>query len=226
MKYNPSEFECEQTIFHFRDDVMFGKVLERKEIAEEFLRRMGPEETIELLSDPIRQKDFRTDVQSRGIRPDILIKTATRTFDIEMQQTKCPEVLQRMLFAEDNMRTTFTPPGTAYKDFMKTCIIFLSLFDDLGTKRPLHIFDGVTDQYNQRFTNGFIQMLYNVTRWRDEEREVRRSVLRFTATDEPTDSYTRDIQMIVDELNRDQEWKFDAIMRRRRETDLLHAGED
>ncbi len=117
----------------FRDDFMFGKVMQDKELCHDVLECML-QEPVGNLQEIETQKEFRYIYDGKPIRMDVYTKDNESVFDAEMQNLnkktlKSLELPRRTRFYQSSIDTDHLNRGNSYDTLPDSKILFICTFD-------------------------------------------------------------------------------------------------
>ncbi len=117
----------------FKDDFMFGKVMEDPEICREVLECLLQRPVGEL-HNIVREKDIRCTSEGKPIRLDIYTEDDIRVYDAEMQNLnheilKSLALPKRSRFYQASIDYDHLKKGHTYKSLPESVILFICTFD-------------------------------------------------------------------------------------------------
>ena len=129
----------------FRDDFMFGKVMEDKNLCRDVLSCLLQEDIGEL-KELQTQSEFKYTSDGKPIRLDVYnVEESGRIYDAEMQNlgNKSIESLQlpkRSRFYQGSIDIDFMDKGNSYKLLPASTVMFICTFDPLNERLPQYTF--------------------------------------------------------------------------------------
>lgn len=107
----------------FTNDLMFGEVMSRGNIAKDFLECiLGKEITSVSVHN---QVEANPNPFSRGVRMDVFVKGESEVYNVEMQTFNDANLFKRMRFVQSCIDSKNIPKGTEYKGLVNTYVIFV-----------------------------------------------------------------------------------------------------
>ena len=197
----------------FRDDFMFGKVMEDPELCRRVLERLLDTPVGELTAVEA-QKEFRYFSDGKPIRLDIYNMDDTGTvFDTEIQNLnkKSVEFYQlpkRSRFYQSAIDTDFLRKKMSYKKLPESRIIFICTFDPFGKGKPRYTFTEKCEEVNDLgLGDGTQKIFFNTTYTGDDIGEELKNLFRYIETEEVTDTLTKELDSAVIEGRKREIWR-------------------
>ena len=205
-----------------KDDFMFGVVYSRslylaKRLAEYAIGY--PIAKVRFHNAQVTVNDF---YNSKGIRLDILLVGATEWIDLEMQNQKVDEIIQRNQYYTSLMTVDSLQTGMEYSNLPRIISIFITSFDPFGLGYEKYICleslygensngikEDITEKanYDGRYAKIYLNVGNILPKYRVQNEELR-NALDYFRTNIPTDTYTEELNQKVKEA------KVDASVRR------------
>ena len=125
------------------DDFMFCKVMEYEPICREFLEMLFNAK-IEKITYLSSQNTVTANSGAKTVRLDVLVKDkADTSYDIEMQVGNEYNIPKRMRYYQAVLDVAFLDKGYSYKALNESYIIFICLFDPIGSNRAVYTFENI-----------------------------------------------------------------------------------
>ncbi|MFC1238606.1 Rpn family recombination-promoting nuclease/putative transposase, partial [Treponema vincentii] len=125
------------------DDFMFCKVMEYEPICKGFLEILFNAK-IEKITYLSSQNTVTANSGAKTVRLDVLVKDGSGTsYDIEMQVGNEYNIPKRMRYYQAVLDVAFLDKGYSYKALNESYIIFICLFDPIGSNRAVYTFENI-----------------------------------------------------------------------------------
>ena len=125
------------------DDFMFCKVMEYEPICREFLEILFSVR-IEKITYLSSQNTVTANSGAKTVRLDVLVKDGSgASYDIEMQVGNEYNIAKRMRYYQAVLDVAFLDKGYSYKALNDSFIIFVCLFDPIGSNRDVYTFENI-----------------------------------------------------------------------------------
>ena len=135
------------------DDFMFCKVMEYAPICKEFLEILFSVK-IEKITYLSPQNTVTTNSEAKTVRLDVLVKDKAGTsYDIEMQVGNEYNIPKRMRYYQSVLDVAFLDKGYSYKALNDSFIIFICLFDPIGSNKAIYTFENICIDWSCRRRN-------------------------------------------------------------------------
>ena len=182
----------------FADDFMFCKVMENETLCKTFLELLltGKVGKITYLSS---QNAVTTHSEAKSIRLDVLVKDETgKSYDIEMQVGNEHNLPKRMRYYQAALDVSFLDQGYSYQTLNDSYIIFICLFDPIGSNRAVYSFENICiEDRSISLRDGTRKIILNANAFQQADNQELRGFLRYVVTGEVSTEYTRRIDDMV-----------------------------
>ena len=214
----------------FRDDFMFGKTMEDKELCRDVLECLLQRPVGEL-EDITPQREFRYTKDGKPIRLDIYTGDEVTVYDAEMQNLnnktiKSLALPKRMRFYQASIDTDHLQKNQFYKSLPDSIILFICTFDPLGLGLSTYTFrecckeaDGV------ELGDGTTKILFNCTYKGKDIPENLRSLYNYVESGIITDDLTHRIDTAVQTGRYREQWRSEYMKERAMIMDILEETE-
>ena len=180
------------------DDFMFCKIMEDEGLCRIFLEMLLADKIgkITYLSS---QNAIATNSEAKSIRLDVLVRDERGTsYDIEMQVGNEYNLPQRMRYYQAALDISFLDKGYSYKALSNSYIIFLCLFDPIGSNRAFYTFENMCKEDNRIcLQDGARKIILNANAFQQADNPELRGFLQYVVTGEVTTEYTRRIDDMI-----------------------------
>ena len=197
----------------FRDDFMFGKVMEDPELCRKVLERLMQHEVGELTV-PMREHEVKFTKDGKSIRLDIYTEDmeANTIYDAEMQNLNKKKIeyynlpkrsreYQAMIDMDQVLK------GENYRRFKDCNVIFICTFDPFGKGLYRYTFEETCVEDKELFLkDGTSKIFYNTTAKAKEIPKDIRYLFDYINDGKPRDQLTDEINEAVDTARNNKEW--------------------
>ena len=187
------------------DDFMFCKVMEHEPICKEFLEMLfnAPIEKITYLAS---QNTVTTNSGAKTVRLDVLVRdTSGTSYDIEMQVGNRYNLPKRMRYYQAALDISFLDKGYLYKALNDSLIIFICLFDPIGTNRAVYTFENFcTEDKTIPLRDGTKKIILNANAFKEADNGELQGFLQYVKTGEVTTKYTGRIEKMIQTVKRSE----------------------
>ena len=180
------------------DDFMFCKVMEDESLCKTFLELLltGKVGKITYLSS---QNAVTTHSEAKSIRLDVLVKDETgKSYDIEMQVGNEHNLPKRMRYYQAALDVSFLDQGYSYQTLNDSYIIFICLFDPVGSNRAVYSFENICiEDTSIPLQDGTKKIILNAGAFEQTDNHELQGFLRYVKTGELTTDYTKRIESMI-----------------------------
>ena len=145
------------------------------------------------------QNAIATNSEAKSIRLDVLVRDERGTsYDIEMQVGNEYNLPQRMRYYQAALDISFLDKGYSYKALSNSYIVFLCLFDPIGSNRAFYTFENICrEDKSISLRDGARKIILNANAFQQAENPELRGFLQYVVTGEVTTEYTRRIDDMI-----------------------------
>lgn len=188
------------------DDFMFCKVMEYEPICKEFLEMLFSTK-IEKITYLSSQNTITTNFGAKTVRLDVLVKDKAGTsYDIEMQVGNEYNIPKRMRYYQAVLDVAFLDKGYSYKVLNESFIIFVCLFDSIGSNRAVYTFENTClEDKNILLQDGTKKIILNASSFRTADNEELQGFLQYVKTGKVTTAYTGRIEQMIQTVKRNEQ---------------------
>ena len=199
------------------DDFMFCKVMEDESLCKTFLELLltGKVGKITYLSS---QNAVTTHSEAKSIRLDVLVKDETgKSYDIEMQVGNEHNLPKRMRYYQAALDVSFLDQGYSYQTLNDSYIIFICLFDPIGSNRAVYSFETICiEDTSIPLQDGTKKIILNAGAFEQTDNHELQGFLRYVKTGELTTDYTKRIESMIQTVKMSeqarQEYRFKSAV--------------
>ena len=180
------------------DDFMFCKVMEYESICKEFLEMLFNAK-IEKITYLSSQNTVTANSGAKTVRLDVLVQDKTgASYDIEMQVGNEYNVPKRMRYYQAMLDVAFLDKGYSYKILNDSFIIFICLFDPIGSNRAVYTFENTCmEDKNILLQDGTKKIILNANAFKETNNEELQGFLQYVKTGKVTTAYARRIEQMI-----------------------------
>ncbi len=196
----------------FRDDFMFGKVMEDLNLCRDVLECLLDKPVGEL-TELETQKEFRFTSDGKPIRLDVYNKDSYgRIYDTEMQNLghkNVPELelAKRSRFYQGSIDIDFMNKGNHYKSLPESTVLFICTFDPYGYGLRQYTFSEKCNEMDLELNDGTTKIYYNTTYKGNDIPEKLEELYHYIETGEPTGDLSKRIEAAVEKGRRNELWR-------------------
>ena len=180
------------------DDFMFCKVMECEPICKEFLEMLFGTK-IEKITYLSSQNTVTANSGAKSVRLDVLVQDKTGTsYDIEMQVGNEYNIPKRMRYYQAVLDVAFLDKGYSYKTLNESFIIFVCLFDPIGSNRAIYTFENICiEDKSIPLRDGTKKVILNANAFRTTDNKELQGFLQYVKTGKVTTAYTGRIEQMI-----------------------------
>ena len=189
------------------DDFMFCKVMEYEPICKEFLEMLFNAK-IEKITYLSSQNTVTANSGAKTVRLDVLVKDGSGTsYDIEMQVGNEYNIPKRMRYYQAVLDVAFLDKGYSYKALNESYIIFICLFDPIGSNRAVYTFENICIIEDKRLPlqDGTKKIILNANSFRTADNKELQGFLQYVKTGKVTTAYTGRIEQMIQTVKRNEQ---------------------
>ena len=180
------------------DDFMFCKVMECELICKEFLEMLFGTK-IEKITYLSSQNTVTANPGAKSVRLDVLVQDKTGTsYDIEMQVGNEYNIPKRMRYYQSVLDVAFLDKGYSYKALNDSFIIFVCLFDPIGSNKAVYTFENIcVEDKSIPLQDGTKKIILNAGAFRTTDNKELQGFLQYVKTGKVTTAYTGRIEQMI-----------------------------
>ncbi len=180
------------------DDFMFCKVMECEPICKEFLEMLFNAK-IEKITYLSSQNSITANSGAKTVRLDVLVRDKTGTsYDIEMQVGNEYNIPKRMRYYQAVLDVAFLDKGYSYKALNDSFIIFICLFDPIGSNKAVYTFENICiEDKSVPLRDGTKKVILNANAFRTTDNKELQGFLQYVKTGKVTTAYTGRIEQMI-----------------------------
>jgi len=188
------------------DDFMFCKIMEYEPICKEFLEMLFTT-TIEKITYLSSQNTVTANSGAKSVRLDVLIKDkAGTTYDIEMQVGNEYNIPKRMRYYQAVLDVAFLDKGYSYKALNESFIIFICLFDPIGSNRAVYTFENIcVEDKRSLLQDGSKKIILNAKAFKETNNKELQGFLQYVKTGKVTTAYTGRIEQMIQTVKHNEQ---------------------
>ena len=188
------------------DDFMFCKVMEYEPICKEFLEMLFNAK-IEKITYLSSQNTVTANSGAKTVRLDVLVKDGSGTsYDIEMQVGNEYNIPKRMRYYQAVLDVAFLDKGYSYKALNESYIIFICLFDPIGSNRAVYTFENICiEDKRLPLQDGTKKIILNANSFRTADNKELQGFLQYVKTGKVTTAYAGRIEQMIQTVKRNEQ---------------------
>ncbi len=196
----------------FRDDFMFGKVMEDIELCREVLECLLQHPVGELTI-PESQKEFRYSEKGKPIRLDIYSCDDDTVYDTEMQNlnhrsVEALELPKRSRFYQSSIDTDFMNKNYSYKRLPESVILFICTFDPFGKGLSRYTFqEKCAEDEAISLNDGTTKIFFNCRYGGNDIPDDLRRFYDYIETGKADSVLTKQLAKAVSDARKREEWR-------------------
>ena len=187
------------------DDFMFCKVMEHEPICKEFLEMLF-NTRIEKITYLASQNTVTTNSGAKTVRLDVLVKdNANTSYDIEMQVGNQYNLPKRMRYYQAALDISFLDQGSSYKSLNDSFIIFICLFDPIGSNRAVYTFENICIEDKRiLLRDGTKKIILNANAFKESDNQELQGFLQYIKMGKVTTEYTGRLEKMIQTVKKSE----------------------
>ena len=196
----------------FKDDFMFGKVMEDLDLCRDVLESLL-DRSVGELTELQTQKEFRFTSDGKPIRLDVFNRDSYgRVYDTEMQNLghksiSAHELAKRSRFYQGSIDIDFMNKGNHYKTLPESIILFICTFDPYGYGLCQYTFSEKCSEMDLELNDGTSKIYYNTTYKGADIPKKLKELYSYIETGKPTGDLSTRIESAVEKGRRNEVWR-------------------
>ena len=197
----------------FRDDFMFGKVMEDPELCREVLECLL-QCPVSDLAEVQTQREFKYTSDGKPIRLDVYNEdTDGKVYDAEMENLnrktiESHQLPKRSRFYQSSIDIDFMDKGNSYKKLPESNVMFICTFDPFGLGLSQYTFRERCDENTEHILgDGTVKIFYNCCYKGTDIPEGLRNFYDYVETGCAEDELTRKIDKAVVKGRNNEAWR-------------------
>ena len=216
----------------FRDDFMFGKVMEDSQLCREVLECLLQRPVGEL-QEPVLQKEFQYTSDGKPIRLDIYNRdNDSNIYDAEMENLNNHSVEwhalpKRSRFYQSSIDIDFLSKGGYFKDLPESNVMFICTFDPFGLGLSQYTFrERCDEKADLLLGDGTEKHFYNCCYEGDELTDDLKAFFEYVRTGKAKSNLTKKIDKAVGECRKNEVWRTQYMKERIVIMDAIRDSEE
>lgn len=197
----------------YRDDFMFGKVMEDKELCREVLELLL-QRPVGVLTELQTQKEFKWTSDGKPIRLDVYNEDSDGAiYDAEMenlnhQRREAKHLPKRSRFYQGAIDIDYMNKGNSYKKLPESSVMFICTFDPFGEGLSRYTFRERCDENKDMvLDDGTVKIFYNCTYKGEDISDDLKRFYEYVESGEATDDLTKRIDAAVIKGRMNEVWR-------------------
>ena len=188
------------------DDFMFCKVMQNEGLCKELLEMILTDK-IGKITALAAQYSIATHEQAKSVRFDIAVQNEKGTFyDIEMQVGNEYNIPKRMRYYQAVLDVAFLDKGYSYKALNESFIIFVCLFDPIGSNRAVYTFENrCLEDLSIPLQDGTKKIILNAKAFKETDNQELQGFLQYVKTGKVTTAYTGRIEQMIQTVKHNEQ---------------------
>ena len=188
------------------DDFMFCKVMEHESLCRPFLEMLFSAQ-IDKITYLSTQDNIATNSGAKTVRLDVLVKDEDGTsYNIEMQVGNEYNIPKRMRYYQAVLDVAFLDKGYSYKALNDSFIIFICLFDPIGSNKAVYTFENICiEDKSIPLRDGTKKVILNANAFRTTDNKELQGFLQYVKTGKVTTAYTGRIEQMIQTVKRNEQ---------------------
>ena len=222
----------ERTEYHrltLKNDFMFSKVMQDKELCIELLRRILPELDIRSIEDVDAQKYLKHYYENKGSRLDIYATDQNgRRYDIEMQVDDVANLPRRARYYSSMMDANDLLAGQEYDTVAVSYVIFICTKDPFELNQHMYEFRNICMTNPEvQLDDGSVKIFLNTKGTVGEISPELRSFLKYLEGERLSekDPYLDRLEKAVDRARQNEDWRTEYMFLKDIQRDSFVRGE-
>ena len=142
------------------DDILFQKMAEDQDVAEEILRIILEKPALKVIQSQTQR--FLRNVGAHSVILDLLCEDEDHSLiNCEVQKEDDDDHQRRVRFNHSNIDTVFVEKGIDYRDLPDVYLIFISKFDTFGEDRTIYHINRIIEETGSVVDNGVHEIYVN-----------------------------------------------------------------
>ncbi len=195
-----------------KDDFIFGKVMQNKEICKKTLEiLLGIE--IEEIAYPERQKAIEITYQGKSVRLDMYVEDDREiVYNAEMQQKGNSDVVmqlpKRSRYYQGLIDLNLIEKGATYDKLNKSYVIFICTFDPFGMGKYQYTFQNLCRENTElALEDEAVKIFFNTKgNYEDAPKELGK-LLAYIETNQPESAFTEELAHEVTCAKQNKKWR-------------------
>ena len=180
--------------------------MEHEPICREFLEMLFTT-TIEKITYLSSQNTVTANSGAKSVRLDVLVKDEAGTaYDIEMQVGNEYNIPKWMRYYQAVLDVAFLDKGYSYKALNESFIIFVCLFDPIGSNRAVYTFENIcVEDKRSLLQDGSKKIILNATAFKETNNKELQGFLQYVKTGKVTTAYTGRIEQMIQTVKHNEQ---------------------
>ena len=142
------------------DDKLFSKMAEERAFCEEIIRVILGDPNLEVIEH--HAQEVMTNLKGRSVQLDALCRLSDgKILNVEVQTYDNEDHQRRVRYYGSVITTNRTPAGTAFRDVVNVCVIYIARFDLFGAGKPIYHIDRTVRETGEIVYNGMEEIYVN-----------------------------------------------------------------
>ncbi len=212
-----------------KDDFMFGKVMQNKELCITMLELLTGNK-IEDISVIEAQKAVKITEDGKGVRYDVYVEDDVNIiYDTEMQNNKKPDQIRllpkRARFYEGMVDLNTLEKGQRYDKLKNSYVIFICTFDPFGEGLSCYTFENICKEKDSlTLKDGRTILFYNTKADKINVTDAVAEFLDYIETNKVSGDFSRRLNEEVSKARMNREWRVEYMKTLLHDYDVKEDG--
>lgn len=190
------------------NNFIFCKVMESRPDLCKHLLEILLHIKIDHIEIPEREKDFKVDFNSKGIRFDVFTQNENQVFDIEIQTTNKKNLRKRARYYQGMIDITNLETGDDYEKLKDSYIIFLCFDDIFKRDFPVYFFENLCIQDTSiKLKDNSYKIFFNVKSYDKMTSKAEKDFFAFLYKNESESDFTDELAKMVVKAKQNIQWR-------------------
>lgn len=190
------------------DNFIFCKVMESRPDLCKHLLEILLHIKINHIEIPEREKDFKIDFDSKGIRFDVFTQNENQVFDIEIQTTNKKNLRKRSRYYQGMIDIANLEVGDDYEKLKDSYIIFLCFDDIFKQELPVYSFENICIQDTSiKLKDKAYKIFFNAKSYDKMATEAEKDFFAFLYKNKSESNFTDELAKMVIKAKQNIQWR-------------------
>ncbi len=207
------------------NDFMFAKVMRNQELCKGMLERLL-DISIDRIEYLEEQKVIDISKDCKSVRLDVYLRDGKGTvYNVEIQAASSKNLAKRTRFYQGMIDLNAIEKGVDYSELPQSFVIFICTFDMFGEGLWQYTFKNICIENGRLFLNdGTTKIFFNTTGINGKVSKDARNILKFIHENVAEDGFTKRLELEVQKIKENKEWKVEYMTLLMREREKYREG--
>lgn len=212
-----------------KNDFIFGKVMQNKEICVELIQILTGNQMDEGVTIN-NQKPVKVTNDSRGVRYDVYVEDDVTAYDAEMQNyDKQQDLPRRSRYYQGMMDLNLLESGGDYKDLKNSYVIFICTYDSFGKELCCYRFGNMCIDKSEEellLKDGRTILIFNTKGSKVNVSGEIKEFLDYVETEKTSNSFLKKLDREVKKAKENKEWRVEYMKTWLHDMDMKNEGRE